>query len=145
MARGRLLELKAWLYRPFLHYAIHNPQDTHRRRLALPFVERALFYSFLIVQEDHTRHRHHGTWYSTRAKTSAMLCILGAVRCGTITVPGDWPDIVLSGISNLKYWELEAPGLQRSIQVLENLLHLCTRNSSITSQLVIGDPTNGQL
>lgn len=138
MARGRVLEIKAWLYRPFLYYAIHNSPNTPQRSMALPFVEKALFYNFLIVQEDHTRHRHHGTWYSTRAKTSAILCILGAVRCGTISVAAGWEDVVRSGISGFRYWESEAPGLSRSIQVLENLLHFSTNDSPGSHSLAAG-------
>lgn len=144
MARGRLLELKAWLYRPFLYHAIHSTPETPSRVTTLPFAEKSLFYNFLIAQEDHTRHRHHGTWYSLRAKTTAMLCILGAVRCGNISVPAGWAEVVRSGISNFKYWESEAPGLSRSIQVLENLLDLFGKDSSRPSLFGIKDLINGQ-
>lgn len=42
MVHGRATEIRTWIYRPFVYYAIHNPVDAPCRELVQPFVEKGL-------------------------------------------------------------------------------------------------------
>lgn len=127
MVWGRALEIKAWIYRPFLFYAIHSPQHAPGRKLALAFVDKAMSCSFQLLNKHSVFHRHHGTWYGLRETVSGALLLLGAVRCGTLSVPAQWRDVVKTGILKLRLWEDEVPGLKRAVEVLEDCLSLIVR------------------
>ncbi|KAF3393731.1 hypothetical protein F1880_004758 [Penicillium rolfsii] len=122
LVHGRFLELKSWIYRPLLYYAIHSPREAHNRHMALPYVDKLLTNCVRILRLDLSKHRHHGTWFATRSHLTAALLIMGAVRCGTIALPTDWPAAVHTGLAKLQYWADEAPGVISTIRVIEDFL-----------------------
>ncbi|KAJ5371235.1 uncharacterized protein N7496_007327 [Penicillium cataractarum] len=122
MVHGRATEIRTWIYRPFVYYAIHNPADAPCRELVQPFVEKGLLCSIETLGDHLALHRHHGTWYALRSDVAASLSVIGAVRCGTIQVPPKWKNAVETGLARMKFWEGEVPGLSRSIELVEDHL-----------------------
>ncbi|CAH0051688.1 unnamed protein product [Clonostachys solani] len=122
MVHGRVLEIKFCLFRPFLQFAIHQPQDLASQRLICPYVEKAIWASLMIVRCINTLHRHHGTWFGLRICTAASLAVLGAVRCGKIDVPQGWQGDIRGVMEVFRYWEAESPGLSRAIEVIEAIM-----------------------
>ncbi|TVY45305.1 putative beta-glucosidase I, partial [Lachnellula occidentalis] len=119
VVRARVIEIQNWLCRPFLFYAIHNPAHDILQEAIRPFVDRALQYAVRVVGSVAHRHRHHGTCLGT----TACFLIIAAVRCGHITPPIEWEDLICRHISTLKYWESEAPDLASARLILERLLN----------------------
>jgi hypothetical protein len=62
MTRVRVLEIRTWIFRPFLYYAIHHPLDDPYRPLVQPFVDDALETARILILSQVHKHRHHGTW-----------------------------------------------------------------------------------
>lgn len=124
MVWGRALEIKTWIYRPFLFYAIHTPQHAPSRSIALQFVDKALTSSFHLLGKHSIFHRHHGTWYGLRQTVTGALLLLGAVRCGTLNVPAEWRAVVQTGMSRMRFWEDQVPGVSRAFKVVEDYLSL---------------------
>ena len=122
MVRGRALEIKTWLYRPFLYYVIHNPPGATYHSLAQPLAEKALSYSLMYILGEPSRHRHHGTWFGIRDCVSQILCLVGAAMSGTISTPPNWRKAIRNCIDMMKYWEREVPEVTRMIRVVENYL-----------------------
>lgn len=127
MVHGRFLELKCWIYRPFLYYTIHSPTHAPHQRLALPYVNKLLTTCAQILRHDLSKHRHHGTWFATRSNIAAALLILAAARSDTVPVPTDWQDILQTGLEKLRYWADEACGTLSAVQVIENLMSFSPR------------------
>ncbi|KPM42712.1 hypothetical protein AK830_g3857 [Neonectria ditissima] len=117
--RGRVLEIKTWIYAPFLYYAIHSQHDALYSSMIQPFVEKAVSHSFCMIRDEPSRHRHHGSWFGVRSITASCLFILGAVRSRTISVPEQWRQEVSQAIHRMRYWAVEGPGISRAIEVLE--------------------------
>ena len=126
MVWGRALEIKAWIYRPFLFYAVHSSPDDQGRRIAAPFVAKALTCSFQLLSKRSIFHRHHGTWYELRQTVSGALLLVGSAKCGTLSLPPEWRSAVQAGMARLRYWEHEVPGVNRALGVLEHLLQQVT-------------------
>ncbi|KAH8734252.1 hypothetical protein BGZ61DRAFT_341832 [Ilyonectria robusta] len=126
MVYSRVLDIKAWIYRPLLYYAIHSPPNARCRGLVLPYLDKAVSNCMRIVRCEPVTHRHHGTWYATRGCTGAMLSLLAVVRCGTIHVPPDWVSAVGASLLKLRYWEDEGPGVSRAIEVIEGIMSTLT-------------------
>ena len=122
---NRLLEMKAWLYQPFLFYAIHTralrmdaPENETLRRL----VDAAMECNHNIVQNRSVRHRHHGIWFDIRALATAAVTLSAVIKSGNVTVPVDWDESFTSIIGTVKFWEDESPDLTKTRLVLEILL-----------------------
>lgn len=99
---NRILEMRSWLYQPFLYYIIHSgastsgvpPQITHQRQPSqtsfLPEDTRALHSmitagidcNLKIMDVRSLRHRHHGLWYDLRSTMCASLLLLAIVKSG---------------------------------------------------------------
>lgn len=124
MVWGRALEIKAWIYRPFLYYAMHSPQHAPGRSLALPFVDNCFTCSYQVLSKHSIFHRHHGTWYGLRQTVTAALLLLGAAKCGTLNVPADWRVVVQTGMSRMRFWEDEVPGVTRALGIVEDYYSL---------------------
>ncbi|KAL1847834.1 hypothetical protein VTK73DRAFT_10255 [Phialemonium thermophilum] len=120
--RGRVLEIRRFIYAPFLRHAIHAPPDDPYRETVRPFVDKALACSFLSIRGEPKRHRHHGTWYNIRNVAVCCLFIIGAARSGTIPLGGDWKEPVRSAVKRMRYWVREGPGVGRCIEVIESYL-----------------------
>ncbi|KAH8901557.1 hypothetical protein GQ53DRAFT_707923 [Thozetella sp. PMI_491] len=123
MVQARVLELRTWMYRPFLYYAIHSPRDAPNRNVSQSWEDKAVLCCFRGLRAWPILHRHHGTWYSLRATASVALCVLGAAKCGTISLPHDWRETMTACIDRLRFWEDEGPAMSRTIQVLESYLY----------------------
>ena len=106
---NRLLEMRSWLYQPFLYYLIHgedstltlhyNPfypprsvvSSTDRARPTLTsediaalsqFVRSGIECNLKILDVRSLRHRHHGLWYDLRSLMCASLVLLAVVKSG---------------------------------------------------------------
>jgi hypothetical protein len=121
----RLLEMKSWLYRPFLYYAIHTPTlvleapETHALR---HFVDAALECNHSIIQNRSVRHRHHGIWFDIRALVTAAVVLSAVIKSESVNVPPDWEDSFHTVIKTLHFWEDESPDLPKTRSVIEGLL-----------------------
>ncbi|KAH6879479.1 hypothetical protein B0T10DRAFT_520121 [Thelonectria olida] len=120
--RGRVLEIRMWICAPFLYCAIHSHLDAHQRKLIQPFVDKAISHSLLMMRGEPMRHRHHGTWYGIRDAATSCLNVIGAVRCGMISVPDGWKENMRRTITRMQYWAAEGPGVSRAIEVVESYL-----------------------
>ncbi|KAH9207667.1 hypothetical protein DL95DRAFT_482473 [Leptodontidium sp. 2 PMI_412] len=116
----RALEIKSWLYRPFLYFAIHHvPYDNLNPRLQF-LVLKAIDSSIHWILLRPVRHRHHGSWYVGRLVLSSALSIIAAVKAGiTAEKLNDWRDIIREAISAMQFWEDESPDLKKGKEVLE--------------------------
>ncbi|RMD42581.1 hypothetical protein DV735_g2561, partial [Chaetothyriales sp. CBS 134920] len=127
MVRGRVYEIRLWLYRPFLFYAIHNPVNALYRAMVQPLVDKAVLWHLRLVRCGLSRHRHHGAWTHSRVSAAASLCILVAAESGNITMPPieylkeDFETM----ISRLRYWTEEIPGVSETIEMVQSyIIHL---------------------
>ena len=101
---NRLLEMRSWLYQPFMYYLIHYETPVH----VLPTIEEFILagvnrpdgldnedatalYHFItsgiecnlkILDVRSLRHRHHGLWYDLRSLMCASLILLAVVKSG---------------------------------------------------------------
>ena len=122
MLRARMLEIRSWIFRPFLFYAVHHsPADT-QQAILLPWVEQALHNSVLLIETSSLRHRHHGVWYTNRVSANSALTILLAAK-RNLELPNGWRNAVQLAVETLFYWEAEGPGDMRKARlILEELL-----------------------
>lgn len=121
---NRLLEMRSWLYQPFLYHAIHA--DTHANHIRenpvlQSLVQAAMDCHLETVQKRSFRHRHHGIWFDIRATVSAAFSVIAAAKSGKVTVGEEWADHISNIIATLAFWERESPDLVRTRQVLERL------------------------
>lgn len=123
MIRVRVLEIRGWIYRPFLYHAIHNRPHESQQSFLPPFVTQALEHCTLLIKTNSIRHRHHGIWYTCRVSAGAALSIVAAARCGNFPLPDDWQTTVQLAIETLIFWEKTGPGdLRVARAILEELL-----------------------
>lgn len=121
---NRLLEMRSWLYQPFLYHAIHaDTQTDHVREnpVLQSLVEAAMDCHLETVQKRCFRHRHHGIWFDIRAVVTAAFSVIAAAKSGKVTVREEWAEHIPTVIGTLAFWEDESPDLVRTRQVLERL------------------------
>lgn len=139
---NRFLEIRLWLYQPFLYFAAHYPIEataspvTETASLALTpeeartvrgLVQSGLDCSMKILDARCLRHRHHGIWFDLRALVTASLIFIALAKGGNIDLPGiDSPGGIRSRLDRtleaLDYWEDEAPDIKKARRVLEDLI-----------------------
>lgn len=131
---NRFLEIRLWLYQPFLFFAVHNPGGTtvpsplsnEEYTTVQGLVQSGLDCSMKILQARCLRHRHHGIWFDLRALVTASLIFIALARSGNTSLPNIHPRGLRNHLSNtleaLTYWEDEAPDIKKARGVLENLL-----------------------
>ena len=121
MLRTRMLEIRSWIFRPFLFYAVHAlPQDMHQAVLK-PLVDQSMHASVRLIEANSLRHRHHGTWYTLRLSITSALSIFAAAKRDL--APESWQSSLELAIETLLYWEREAPGdIRKGRLALEILL-----------------------
>ncbi len=109
---NRLLEMRHWLYQPFLYYLVHaRPElpSTVRPRQDLPsqpltpasnvqnheqntfwaLITRAIDCNIAILDSRTIPHRHHGLWFDLRAIICSSFILLAVVKSGYIElIPG---------------------------------------------------------
>ncbi|APA13147.1 hypothetical protein sscle_10g079170 [Sclerotinia sclerotiorum 1980 UF-70] len=123
--RTRAMEVKAWLYRPFLYYIIH--QIIHQSSSKVPervrqLAQKAIDGSIHWILLRHNRHRHHGSWFVGRLILSSALSILAAVKAKLrLDSLDNWKEIVLEAITTMKFWADESSDFAVGSVVLEKL------------------------
>lgn len=133
MIRTRELEIRSWVLRPFLYYALHLPLHDHQQPVLFPLVEELTLCCSRLIRANAVRHRHHGTWYVNRLSVTAALCIVAASIKG-LSLPLGWEVTIQIAVETLYYWENEGPGdMQKSRLILEELL---ARNFSLAEPVV---------
>ncbi|PVH85798.1 hypothetical protein DL98DRAFT_37513 [Cadophora sp. DSE1049] len=118
----RLLEIKLWLYRPFVFHAIHSFSADPHLPLIQPLIDKAMFNCSRFIEATAIKHRHHGTWMVLNAATMASLTIIAAANSGRLAVPEGWRHTVELQILTLKYWEQESPDMQKARILLQDML-----------------------
>lgn len=137
---NRFLEIRLWLYQPFLFFAVHHPTSTTSTATdAMPsllsneesttvqgLVQSGLDCSMKILQARCLRHRHHGIWFDLRALVTASLVFIALARSGNVNLPNLHPrglrDHLNRTLEALTYWEDEAPDIKKARGVLDSLL-----------------------
>jgi hypothetical protein len=122
MLNGRLVDIKAWLYLPFIYYAVHHPPEDRYQVLIQPLVEKGLVCNFSFF-ENFVNHRHHGTWFFGRCITAAALTVIAVVKCGHIDVPARWSESIAAGLTQIELWDDEAPDIRKSRMVVREILN----------------------
>lgn len=100
---NRLLEMRSWLYQPFLYFLIHGgtvirqaPTDLRNLSSASPaddlsgeeavalrqLIRSGVECNLRILDVRSLHHRHHGLWYDLRSLVTAALILLGVVKSG---------------------------------------------------------------
>jgi len=94
MVRGRLIEIKSWIFRPFLFYAIHHRPSDPYHLLIQQYVEKSVETAILNVGGilAAPRHRHHGTWYSMRNASASAFILVAAAKSGWIKIEDGWEE-----------------------------------------------------
>ena len=121
---NRLLELRFWLFQPFLYHAIHcDPQsvEAHCTLDLESLVDAAMECNAETVRVRTLRHRHHGIWFDIRAIVTASFSVIAAAKSGRVNVKPEWEDRIEQVIATLAFWEAESPDLVKSRRVLEEL------------------------
>lgn len=105
---NRLLEMRHWLYQPFLYYLVHakpalpqslqnlggdpgtlgSPDDsTHQKFWAM--IARSIDCNLAILDTRTLPHRHHGLWFDLRNIICASIILLALVKSGyEMLIPG---------------------------------------------------------
>lgn len=136
---NRFLEIRLWLYQPFLYHAIHLPASSTIDRggpnsslssdeleIMQRFVDSGLNCCMKILQARCLRHRHHGIWFDLRALVTASLIFIALARSENTSMP----NLHTEGLRNhlnptleaLTYWEDEALDIKKARLVLDDLL-----------------------
>lgn len=131
---NRFLEIRLWLYQPFLFFAVHRVSTdptpvsltNEESRLVQGFVESGLNCSMKILQARCLRHRHHGIWFDLRALVTASLVFIAMARSGNLDHQTIHPEGLRSHLAPtleaLTYWEEEAPDIKKARGALDDLL-----------------------
>jgi len=115
---NRLLEMRHWLYQPFLYYLVHArpelPSSVRLRQSSLPqtlaspsnmhrheqstfwtLISRAIDCNLMILDTRAIPHRHHGLWFDLRNIICSSLILLAVVKSGYLElIPGRWQTLV---------------------------------------------------
>ncbi|CAG8089198.1 unnamed protein product [Penicillium olsonii] len=131
---NRFLEIRLWLYQPFLYFAVHRMSTNtgsssltnDEFNLVQGFVDSGLNCCMKILQARCLRHRHHGIWFDLRAVVTASLVFIALARSGNLSLPNIHPDGLRSHLAPtldaLHYWEDEAPDIKKARETLYDLL-----------------------
>lgn len=144
--QNRILEMRSWLYQPFLYYVIHNPnQRKHGEAIASTLsaeqdhilrnlISLAVECNLKILETRSLLHRHHGIWFDLRALVTAMLLLIAAARSGHVELPKELfevPDVLNPQLGQspfdnafraLRFWEEESLDIYESRLLLQELL-----------------------
>lgn len=114
---NRLLEMRHWLYQPFLYYLIHARPDppgfqhglqaddqlsptevNHAQSTFWTLIARAIDCNLTILETRSIPHRHHGLWYDLRAIICSSLLLLGVVKAGYIKLIPDGRNVLVGNV-----------------------------------------------
>lgn len=121
---NRLLEMKTWLYQPFLYYAVHCDAEASELRENADLhslINAAMDCNISTIENRTLRHRHHGIWFDIRSIITASFTVIAAAKSGKVKVQEEWEDRIKSVIDTLAFWEDEAIDLVKTRAVLEEL------------------------
>lgn len=105
---NRLLEMRHWLYQPFLYYLVHAKpslppalphSNTTVTQVDSPghnsdqkfwaMIERSIDCNLAILETRTLPHRHHGLWFDMRNTICASIIILAVIKSGyEVLIPG---------------------------------------------------------
>ena len=115
---NRLLEMRHWLYQPFLYYLIHarpsypsptlHRQDSagsnheitaglapHQQSTFWALIARAIDCNLTILDSRSIPHRHHGLWFDLRAIICSTLLFIAIIKSGYEgLIPGGIPSLI---------------------------------------------------
>ncbi|PYH84782.1 hypothetical protein BO82DRAFT_389805 [Aspergillus uvarum CBS 121591] len=131
MIRGRYIDIKCLLYRPFLYYAIHHrTSDLESNQIIDTLAQKALKNILELTATVPFYHRNHGTWLSCRMVSTCALLLLGARKSGLIPAgnilrdshwEGEFGHSFQTCLDILKYWESESPDIAKAREVIASL------------------------
>ena len=105
---NRLLEMRHWLYQPFLYYLVHakpslppilphadpatvlldSPGHTSSQKF-WAMIERSIDCNLAILETRTLPHRHHGLWFDMRNTVCASIIMLAIIKSGyEMLIPG---------------------------------------------------------
>lgn len=103
---NRLLEMRHWLYQPFLYYLVHarpalpSPNDVRHGSASSSttsalsnmnqtetntfwaLIERAINCNLTLLDTRSIPHRHHGLWFDLRATICSSLLLIAVIKSG---------------------------------------------------------------
>jgi hypothetical protein len=120
MVRSRLLEMRTWIYQPFLYHAIHNASESLIPEMVMPLAKKALHASFQFIKDEPIPYRHHGAWLGIRTSIAASFQILATAQSESIPLRFDWKDLVRDYIDRLNYWKEEISWIPYAIEIIES-------------------------
>lgn len=120
MVRSRVLEMRTWIYQPFLYHAIHNTRESCISELVMPLASKALHASFRFIKDEPIPYRHHGAWLGIRTSIAACLQIMATAQSESIPLQPDWKDLVQDYIGRLNYWKEEISWIPYAIEIIES-------------------------
>jgi hypothetical protein len=77
---ARVLELKCFIYRPFLYHAAHSTMSDREQAEIGPFVAKGLCCHFLAITIGYLHYRNHITFYHFRYSIASALCIMAVAK-----------------------------------------------------------------
>jgi hypothetical protein len=122
LVRLRVLEIKCYLYRPLLFFAIHKPLNEVDMPLIQSSVNDAIGHELEMIRSNATTHRHHGTWYTCRGAMSSVFAIAAVLKSRRINVTAEWADVLGLAAATLNFWEQEAADLAKGKMIVSDLL-----------------------
>ena len=111
---NRLLEMRHWLYQPFLYYLVHQkpaiPPDvgsitdpSDKNQIFWALIARAIDCNLSILETRTLPHRHHGLWFDLRNTLTCSLILLAVVKAGyEVLIPGGRSTLVGNVNSSLR-------------------------------------------
>lgn len=140
---NRLLEMRSWLYQPFLYYLVHMRPPRPAQLNGSPLVHaapasglsnegneffwnlivRAIDCNITIIDTRSVPHRHHGLWYDLRSVVTASLILLAIIKSGYAElIPGGMAGLVGEQYLNLAHQQIpdrvaKPPGMPRGSQI----------------------------
>lgn len=143
---NRLLEMRSWLYQPFLYYLVHvrppipacvlarghflhhdsnGPSSSEtinqHDELFWTFVTKAIDCSLMMLETRSIPHRHHGLWFDLRALVCSTLLLTAVFKSG-------YEDLIPGGRCRLV-------GLQEIVQTDERLPSSMTQAATSCSRI----------
>lgn len=120
--QARALEIRERIYRPFLFRCIHRPCQSAEKQAISPLIQLHASVCVRLIYHWDVRHRHHGTWLMARQSFTSALLLLAAQRSGLREADEESCErSIQHTISTLRFWEFEAPDLQASRLILEDV------------------------
>ncbi|KAF2009396.1 hypothetical protein BU24DRAFT_444855 [Aaosphaeria arxii CBS 175.79] len=131
--QARMIEIRERIHRPFLYLSVQMDLGDAERASLLPFVQEHTDTCLKLIRQWNIQHRHHGTWLMVRQSFSASLLLLVAYKARLVESLTDeqFQDALGSAIATLQFWEKEAPDLQASRVILQEVVYDAGLSTSV--------------